>query len=140
MAKRARPDILLNVSYQAGKVQEPHESHKKKLNKVMSYLNGTVGAGIELEGYIDASYGVHVDGRTGALIKFNNGIVGVWTAKQSIVVKSSTEAELVALSDACVHVLWAREWLLEQGFNLKDATVIYQDNMSVLSMVKKGQV
>lgn len=85
----------------------------------MPCLNGTIRTGIEffgggnceLEGYIEASYGVHVDGRsrTGELIKFNNGIIGAWTAKQNTVVKSYTEAELVVLPDASVHILWARE-------------------------------
>lgn len=52
--------------------------------------------------------------------------------------KSSTEAELVGLSDGASSVLWAREWLLAQGYTLSP-TVIYQDNQGVLSLLAKGR-
>ena len=51
--------------------------------------------------------------------------------------KSSTEAELIALSDKCGYVIWAREFLLSQGIKL-GPTVINQDNQSTLCLINKG--
>ena len=59
-----------------------------------------------------------------------------WT-KQKINTKSSTEAELIALSDLCSPVIWNREFLIAQGENLKPTTV-YQDNQSTMALVNKG--
>ena len=65
------------------------------------------------------------------------GIAG-WTARQKLVAKSSTEAEVVALSDGLTHVLWAREFLTAQGHDVTPM-VVYQDNQSVLSLMKTGR-
>ncbi len=61
----------------------------------------------------------------------------IWkTSKQSIFTKSSIEAELVALSDGCSDILWARQLLLDQGYDL-ETTMVGEDNMSVLSMLER---
>jgi hypothetical protein len=50
---------------------------------------------------------------------------------------SSTEAELIALSEDCSWVLWAKHWLESQGHK-REAVQIFQDNTSILSILKKG--
>ena len=52
--------------------------------------------------YVDASYGVHADGKshTGMTISLGRGAVHVRSSKQKIVTKSSTEGELVGLTDS----------------------------------------
>ena len=52
--------------------------------------------------------------------------------------KSSTEAELVGLSDSTAQIIWTRNFLMEQGYEV-DAATIYQDNMSTIAMVKNGK-
>jgi hypothetical protein len=37
-------------------------------------------------------------------------IVGAWSGKQKLVTKSSTEAEIVGLSDGLSHVLWQESY------------------------------
>lgn len=64
------------------------------------------------------SYGVHVDsGRshTGGAVTVGSGPVFAKSAKQRIVTKSSTEAELVGLSDTASQAIHLREFLREQG-------------------------
>jgi hypothetical protein len=65
-------------------------------------------------------------------------MVGAWSGKQKLVSKSSTEAELIALSDGLSHVLWASLWLQAQGHDVKPI-VVYQDNESVLALMKAGK-
>jgi hypothetical protein len=55
------------------------------------------------------------------------------------VTKSSTEAELVALTDGCTDVLWLRNLLLAQGYDIGPVAV-GEDNQSVLAMFEKRSV
>ena len=52
-----------------------------------------------------------------------------------MVTKDSTEAELVALSDAVSEILWMRHLLLAQGYNI-GATTLYQDNQAVIDLMR----
>jgi hypothetical protein len=71
--------------------------------KTTSHLPLTLqpDARINVTSYIDASYGVHPNGRshTGSIVTLGKGAVHAKSTKQKLVSKSSTEAELVALSD-----------------------------------------
>ena len=90
---------------------------------------------------VDASYGIHMDGKshTGSCVMVGGiGAVHCKSAKQNIVTKSSTEAELVALSDSANQGLHVRNFLIEQGYNL-GPVIIYQDNMSCMALVERGR-
>ena len=91
--------------------------------------------------FIDAAYGVHADGKshTGSCIVIGDvGAVHCKSSKQSIVTKSSTEAELVALSDSANQGLYIRNFLISQGY-LMEPMIIYQDNMSCMALVERGR-
>jgi hypothetical protein len=89
--------------------------------------------------YIDASYGVHADGKghTGVFISLCKGGIHVKSSKQKINSKSSTESELIGLSDGLSQVIWTRDFLCAQGYNIS-AAVIYQDNKSTIVMANRG--
>ncbi len=147
LAKRTRPDILLPVNFLATRVSVASESDYSKLQRILQYLNATQELGIilrigdvfEVIGSIDASYGVHNDGKShsGVVVSIGSGPIFVKSTKQKIVTKSSYEAELVALSDNATQILWSREFLIGQGF-LFPKTKILQDNKAVISSIKKG--
>jgi hypothetical protein len=79
VAKRGRPDILLAVSFLSTRVQKSTLEDFRKLKRLGSYLNSTkslklrlsVEGGISIRSHVDASYGVHMDGKshTGVLIR-----------------------------------------------------------------------
>jgi hypothetical protein len=53
--------------------------------------------------------------------------------------KSSTEAELVGISDVLlVQVIWTQYFLEAQGYFVKDS-IVYQDNQRAMLMEKNGR-
>jgi hypothetical protein len=89
---------------------------------------------------VDASYGVHKDckSHTGTVVTLGKGPVLVKSVKQKINTKSSTEAELVGLSDSMSVIIWCRNFLEKQGYTMPPAQV-FQDNMSTISMIRSGK-
>jgi hypothetical protein len=91
--------------------------------------------------YIDAAYGVHTSSgksHTGCAIVLGlGGAIFAKSGKQKIVTKSSTEAELVALSDTASQAIFIRNFVEAQGYETGPA-VLYQDNMSCMALIKRG--
>ena len=96
--------------------------------------------GMEIYTFVDAAYGVHIDGKshTGACISLGKGTMYNRSTKQKIFSKSSTEAELIALSDSSGQAIWTRNFLLGQGYKM-DAAIVGQDNKSTMTMVDMGR-
>ena len=150
LAKKARPDLLLAVSYLATRVHRCTKDDLIKLTRLLRYLIHTRDRGlllrpgekgITVSAYIDAAYGVHADlkSHTGSCIVIGEvGAVHCRSSKQQIVCKSSAEAELVALSDCANQGLYLRKFLLEQGHPVGPVTV-YQDNLSCMALVERGR-
>ena len=94
-----------------------------------------------VKAYIDAAYGVHQDSgksHTGCVIVLGaGGPLLAKSSKQKIVTKSSTEAELVGLSDTATLAIHLRNFVLDQGYEIGPA-VVYQDNMSCMALMKRG--
>jgi hypothetical protein len=61
------------------------------------------------------------------MISVSQGPVHVSSKRQKLNSKSSTEAELIGVSDALSQVIWTREFLLAQG-HVVPAAVVKQDN------------
>ena len=147
MSKRVRPDILTAIAFLARRVQSPDVDDQKKLFRVVRYIRGSQELGLRLKAdsisilaYVDASYGVHTDMRshTGAVIGLGKGPIYCKSSVQKLNSTSSTEAELIALSDSTTQVLWTRNFLLEMGYDVGPATV-YQDNKSTIKLVENGK-
>lgn len=150
LAKRARPDCLTAVAYLATRVTKCDEDDQAKLVRLIKYVRATkehgivlrVGkGGVTVRVYIDAAYGVHMDGKshTGSCVVIGEvGAVHCRSTKQQIVTKSSTEAELVALSDSANQGLFMRNFLMAQGHS-PGPVIIYQDNTSCMALVERGR-
>jgi len=148
LAKRSRPDILLAVSFLTTRVTTPTQDDLKKLERVIKYLNGTIDFGITLtvdsplrvKAYVDASYGVHDDGKSHSALSLTlgSGTIDAVSGKQRIVTKSSTEAELVCASDQASRAIAGTEFLRAQG-EVVAPPVVFQDNQSTISMIANGR-
>jgi hypothetical protein len=150
LAKRARPDCQTAVAFLATRVTKCTVDDLAKLDRLMRYVwatrdRGIVFApgasGIVVSVLIDAAYGVHADGRshTGSCIVVgDSGAVHCKSSKQQIVTKSSTEAELVALSDSANQALHLRSFIIAQG-HVCGPVIIHQDNMSCMALIERGR-
>ena len=149
LSKRVRPDIATAVAYLTTRVTIATIRDRSKLNRVMNYVRSTKDECIEfdsrnsdkkhsLEAFIDASFAVHEDGRShsGMVLKFAGSTILVRSTKQKINSESSTEAELVSLSDNLRYALRAHDFITGQGYDV-GPIMVYQDNQSVLAMLKR---
>jgi hypothetical protein len=111
LGKRGRPDILMSAQLLCTRVQAPTKQDMTKLKRVLEYLKFTKGWTGSFDRsefdrvttYIDASFSVHLDGKgqSACVVMLGNSLVHEVCHKQKIVIKNSTEAELVALRRAC---------------------------------------
>ena len=149
LGKRVRPDILVAVSFLCKRVQKPNECDLEKLKRVVQYIRSTREMGIVLEASncisvnasVDCSFAVHDDmkSHTGYTVGIGKGPVCSKSNTQRLNTKSSTEAELVGLSDSMGHVIWLRNFLTGQGYKDIGSAIIGQDNKSTLQLVENGQ-
>ena len=90
--------------------------------------------------WVDASYAPHPDmkSHTGGCTSFGTGMVMSRSSKQKLNSKSSTEAEVIGVSDMLPYNLWTIYFLGEQGYDVNDHT-LYQDNQSAILMETNGR-
>ncbi len=149
LAKRVKPECLTAVAFLSTRVTKSDIDDLAKLRRLLGYIRHTrtrgivlrVGQDITVTAFIDAAYGVHQDSgksHTGcAIVLGESGPIFAKSAKQKIVTKSSTEAELVELSDTASQAIHMRNLIIAQGYDLGPA-LIYQDNMSCMALIKRG--
>jgi len=148
VAKRARPDILLAVSFMTTRVKQPDLDDWHKLVRVLSYLNESMNMTLtlscdkidKLKWYIDGSYASHADmrGQSGAVLTTGECAVLFKSSKQKVNTRSSTETELIAVDDILPTVQWARSFMAEQGYDVE--TEIQEDNRSTMMLMKNGRL
>jgi Reverse transcriptase (RNA-dependent DNA polymerase) len=149
LAKRVKPECLTAVAFLSTRVTMSDIDDLAKLRRLLGYIRHTrtrgivlrIGKSMIVKAYIDAAYGVHTDSgksHTGcAIVLGEAGPIFAKSAKQKIVTKSSTEAELVGLSDTASQAIHLRNLIIAQGYDLGPA-LVYQDNMSCMALIRRG--
>ena len=148
IAKRARIDIDTAVSFLCTRVTKRTEYDWWKLKRVLTWLNTTINdkriMGLDRTGvvhtWIDASCAVHENmrGQTGGTISMGHGVLIEKSIKQKLNGKSSTETELIGMSDMLPHTLWLSYFLENQGYIIKN-NILYQNNQSAIKLEKNGR-
>ena len=149
VAKRVRPEMLTAVSFLTTRATSPDTDDLAKLHRALGYLLGTrergivlcIGEEMSVQAFVDAAYGVHTSSGKShsgcAIVLGQGGPIHVKSTKQKLVTKSSTEAELVALSDYASQAIWVRNFVIAQGYDV-GPVVLHQDNMSCMALIKRG--
>ena len=112
-----RPDISFIVGMLGRYQSNPGMDHSKAAKKVMRYLRGTKdymltfkrSYNLEVIGYTDSDFSRCVDSRksTFGYVYLLAGAAISWkSAKQTIIVASTMEAEFVVCFEATIHGLW----------------------------------
>ena len=92
----------------------------------MGYLSGTIDLSLTLKvegpirvsAYVDASFATHsskMKSHTGVYITLGKGAIYCRPSKQKLATKSSTEAELVGISDALPQIIWFKHFIEARG-------------------------
>ena len=148
VSRRCRLDIQTAIGYLCTRVGCSDEDDWAKLKRVLRYLKDTIDLTRTIGGddtkrmqsWVDISYGIHDDckSHTGGCISFGWGVISTMCKKQTLNVKSSTEGEVVGVSDFMPNMIWTRMFLREQGFALEKNT-LYQDNQSSMKILLNGK-
>eukprot|EP00957_Ditylum_brightwellii_P087193 6636771-Ditylum_brightwellii.AAC.1 len=91
--------------------------------------------------WVDAAYAIRPNMRshTGSVMSFGLGIVHGRASKQKLNTKSSTEAEVVGVSEYIPYNIWLIHFLNHQGYMIMNNT-LYQDNQSAIRMKKMEEI
>lgn len=146
---KTRLDIKCAVSFLTTRTQSPNYADWHKMLKVVRYLRGTrelpmvvAASDFSPRGSADASHGVHPSshGHSGGMLwlgESNAPIVGI-SRKQTMVSRSSAEAEIIALDFLTKQAIWFRRLLIELGLSNGDPVLIEQDSQPAIALVKNG--
>lgn len=151
LAINTRPDIAASISILAQKVSNPNQEDWNELKRVVRYLKGTsqlkLALGAQTDklfyGYADANWAESKSDRksnSGYVFLVNGGVVSWASRKQTCVALSSTEAEFIALSEACKEAIWLRQILADLRQPINSATTIYEDNQSCLNLIQEEKL
>ena len=122
-AVATRPEIAFAVSHLASFSADPARRHLNATRTVARYLKGTRNMGITygkggrpLRGWSDADWANDTRDRksiTGWAFSFAGGLIAWKSQKQHSVVRSSMEAEFIAVNEAVAIAVWLHRLLSE---------------------------
>ena len=151
LASATRPDISFAVSKLSRFVSNPGDTHWNALERVLRYLKGTMSYSIHfsgyprvLEGYCDANWISDADqlyATSGYVFLLGGGAVSWKSCKQTILTKSTMEAELTALDTASAEAEWLRDLLMDLPIVEKPIPAISMncDNQTVITKVNSSK-
>ena len=148
LSTHARQDITLVVGELCKRVKTPTTEDDKKLDRLICYLRGTRDVPLRLGCTLPPKVTVSIDAAFANrdLMKSTSGMcvtlgVGFFISSskvQKLNSKSSTEAEIIAVSDGMNIPLWLADFLQHQGYG-RQAVRLEQDNQSCMTLLTKGR-
>lgn len=149
VATKGRPDIYLPIDFLTSRVSFADVDDWKKLTRLLNYIRCTIDLKLTLSAkdmtlkkwWVGAAYAIRDDykSQTGMTMSMGRDTLMSRSLKQQRISKSSTEAEIIAASDASSQILWTRQFLEEQGYEVQKA-ILYQDNKSAILIEKNGRI
>lgn len=141
-----RPEISYSVNKACQFMACPLEAHWVAVKQILRYLKGTLNHGLllspalphqapSLRAFCDADWASDPDDRrstSGAAIYFGPNLVSWWSKKQTVVARSSTEAEYRSLAHATAELLWIQTLLTELHLSVPVPTVLCDNQSAVM--------
>jgi hypothetical protein len=147
---KSRPDIATAVSFFATHACSPCEGAYKELLHCVQYLYNTQEQGLilhpgnpnselKLRCFVDASYLTHADSKshTGYCLSF--GLIGTFyskSSKQTLVTTSSTHAEMRALYQLILDIIYVVNICEELGRPVSLPAIVMEDNQPVIDLTQ----
>jgi transposase InsO family protein len=142
----SRPDLAYSIGVLSRTLENPSKENVVALKRVLRYLAGSIESGIIytrtgsegiLEGYSDSDYGgcCHTGRSTsGVVVKYAGGAISWYSQRQASVATSTTEAEVIAASEAAKEMIWLKRLFLEITTLDKSPPYIYVDNSAAVRL------
>ena len=141
-----RPDIAYAVSVVSRYMHDPRSGHMNAANRILRYLKGCPGKGIlfsanghlKIEGYTDADWAGCLDDRrsTSGYCMFVGGNLVSWRSKkQTVVARSTAEAEFRAMASGLCELMWIKGLLRELRLHKSTPLQLYCDNQAAINIV-----
>lgn len=119
LAAQTRPDIMSCYQRAARYMNDPRQTHRNYVQRILRYLRGTVDYALTIEastddtivGYSDASHADNLDSRkstSGSVFFRGTTVISYSTTSQGTVALSSCEAETIAMSEAIMKMMYIR--------------------------------
>ncbi|GMI72814.1 hypothetical protein HRI_000950700 [Hibiscus trionum] len=140
-----RPDVQYAVNKVSQFMQAPLDKHWSAVRRIVKYLKGTIDYSLffstgpvatTLTAYSDSDWGAKSDDRrstSGHCLFLGNNLVSWSSKKQSVVSRSSTEAEFIGIANAMCDAMWVKSLLTELGISLAATPIIWCDNTSAIA-------
>jgi hypothetical protein len=140
-----RPDISFAVSVVSRYMHDPREGHMDAVYQILRYLKSAPGKGLifrknghlSIEGYCDSDWASCADDRksTSGYCMFVGGNLVSWKSKkQSVVARSTAEAEYRAMALGVAEMMWLRALLVELKMDQGAQMKLWCDNKSAISI------
>ncbi|GKD83697.1 ribonuclease H-like domain-containing protein [Tanacetum coccineum] len=124
-------------------MHDPRERHFSALKRILRYVRGTLGYGLQLfsssttslVAYSDADWaGCPTTRRSTSdyCVFIGNNLLSLSSERQPTLSHSSAEAEYRGVANAVAETCWLRNLLRELHTPLSPATLVYCDNVSVV--------
>jgi hypothetical protein len=143
VAASVRPDLAYGVGICARCASFPTDEIEGHLDHILAYAGQTSSDGIvfgecrgaTLHAYSDSDW--HVAHSTSAhCLMYGTACVGYGSRRQQCISMSSTEAEIIAASQAAMEIQFLRTLLAEMGVDVSEPTVLYVDNSGAVELSK----
>ncbi|XP_021974789.1 secreted RxLR effector protein 161-like [Helianthus annuus] len=144
-----RPGITYSVNILSPFVSDPRQNHMDAATRVLRYLKSTPGHGIllpkeggmKLVSYCDADWlGCPLSrrSRTRCLLLLGGALISWKSKKQSVVSRSSAEAEYRAMATTVSEVLWVYSLLSELNETPTEGTILFCENLAAKHMKEQN--
>jgi hypothetical protein len=138
-----RPDIAYAVQQVCLHMHDPRDSHVTAMKRILRYLWGTPDYGLllrrscstKLVVYTDADWAGCPDTRRSTLgyaVFLGDNLVSGSAKRQTVVSRSSAEAEYRTVANGVAEATWLRQLLLELQAPPSRCTLVYCDNISAV--------
>ncbi|XP_058211908.1 uncharacterized mitochondrial protein AtMg00810-like [Rhododendron vialii] len=140
-----RPDVTYAVGVVSQFMHDPRTSHLDTVYRILRYLKAAPGRGIlfsnhghlRLEAFTVVDWAGSVDDRrsTSGYCTFLGGNLITWQSKkQSVVARSSAEAEYRAMAHGVCELLWLQTVLHDLRISDNDPMKLYCDNKAAINI------
>ncbi|XP_062099709.1 uncharacterized mitochondrial protein AtMg00810-like [Humulus lupulus] len=140
-----RPDIAFGVSMVSQFMHRPYKEHLEVAYRILRYLKGSPGRVLlfkknnnrSIEAFTNADWAGSVTDRkaTSGYCTFVWGNLVTWRSKkQSVVARSSAEAEYRAMANGICEILWINSVLKEVKLQVSMPMKLFCDNKAAISI------